>query len=179
MKSGREVKQHIKWCLKQDRGIKLTEPNDNLCMEYLRKSKSALNILEASIERKEIDWIATTAYYARYFAFYALLQKCGIKSEIHDCSISAMKYLFVDEEIIEESLHIEMLNAKELRIDTQYYVAADVDIDKIKSESKKAVDFVLKIEESIDKIDEDKRNLLREKLKIEYISRPKQGSNPC
>ena len=54
-------------------------------------------MLESATEKDEIDWISTTAYYARYFAFYALLQKCGIKSEIHDCTISLMSFLFVED----------------------------------------------------------------------------------
>jgi uncharacterized protein (UPF0332 family) len=49
--------------------------------------------MNATLQIKEIDWIATTAYYARYFALYALLMKIGIKSEIHDCSIAIARLL--------------------------------------------------------------------------------------
>ncbi len=87
MKEDRDPKSHVSWCWKQKRGIKLEQPNDNLCTVYIKKAKSSLNMLESATEKDEIDWIFTTAYYARYFAFYALLQKCGIKSEIHDCTI--------------------------------------------------------------------------------------------
>jgi hypothetical protein len=72
-------KNHIFWCLKQKRGIKLEKPNNNLYNVYINKAKSSLNMLSSAIQKDEIDWIATTAYYARYFSFYALLQKCGIK----------------------------------------------------------------------------------------------------
>jgi len=90
---------HVLWCLEQKRGIKLEEPNDNLYYVYIKKAKSALNMLTSAIEQNEVDWIATTAYYARYFAFYGLLQKCGIKSEIHDCTLSlrnSTKFCFED-----------------------------------------------------------------------------------
>ena len=86
----------ISWCLNQKRGIKLEEPNNNLCQAYFKKAKGSLNMLLSALEKEEIDWIATTAYYSRYFALYALFQKCGIKSEIHDCSISLMNFLFIE-----------------------------------------------------------------------------------
>jgi len=35
--------------------------------------------MNATLQIKETDWIATTAYYARCFALYALLMKIGIE----------------------------------------------------------------------------------------------------
>jgi len=145
-------KEPIAWCWKQKRGIKLEEPNENLSKVYLKKAKSSLNMLSSAIEKEEPDWIATTAYYARYFASYALLQRCGIKSEIHDCTISMIKFLFVDENILEEHLYKELLLAKELRVDLQYYVTDEMNIKKLKTDANTAREFVLKIEEAISKI---------------------------
>lgn len=73
MKKDKDHKKHVEWCFKQKRGIKIEEPNDNLCDVYIKKAKSALNMLSSATEKKEVDWITTTAYYSRYFAFYALL----------------------------------------------------------------------------------------------------------
>ena len=70
---------NLVWCLKQKRGIRIIEPNPNLTKAYLKKSVSALNTMTAALKIEESDWIATTAYYARYFALYALLMKMGIK----------------------------------------------------------------------------------------------------
>src|SRR3989344_9618810 len=103
-------KSRISWCWKQKRGIKVEEPNDNLCKAYTEKAKSALNMLDCAIEKGEIDWIATTAYYSRYFALYALLQKCGIKSEIHDCTLALMNFLFVEDGFIEKEFYDELLS---------------------------------------------------------------------
>lgn len=157
-------KSHVSWCLKQKRGITLEDLNDNLCNVYLKKAKSALNMLSSASEKDEIDWIATTAYYARYFAFYALLQKCGIKSEIHDCTISLMHVLLVEERLIEEQFYNELQLAKELRIDTQYYVADELDEEKLRQDSETASTFVLRMEEVIDDLTEEKINKLRNKL---------------
>ena len=68
------------WCMKQRKGIRIIEPNLNLTEEYLKKAISALNTMNAALQIRETDWILTTAYYARYFALYALLMKLGIKS---------------------------------------------------------------------------------------------------
>jgi uncharacterized protein (UPF0332 family) len=121
-------------------------------------------MLESAIEKDEVDWISTTAYYARYFAFYALLQKCGIKSEIHDCTISLMHFLFVEENLIEEHFYNELLLAKELRVDTQYYVTEEIDLNKLKKDSETARIFVLKIEEVIENITEKQIKSIRDKL---------------
>ena len=72
------------WCFKQKRGIRKIEPNQNLTKAYLKKATSALNTMTATMEINETEWTATAAYYARYFALYALLMKIGVKSEIHD-----------------------------------------------------------------------------------------------
>ena len=160
----KDSKSHVSWCWKQKRGIKLEEPNNNLCTAYIGKAKSALNMLDSAIEKEEIDWIATTAYYSRYFVLYALLQKCGIKSEIHDCTISLMHFLFVEENIISEELYAELLLAKDLRVDTQYYVTEQIDKEKLKTDSVTARNFVLKMEEIIENTTETQINKIRLKL---------------
>ncbi|PIN87956.1 hypothetical protein COV12_01085 [Candidatus Woesearchaeota archaeon CG10_big_fil_rev_8_21_14_0_10_32_24] len=164
MKEDKNPKSHVSWCFKQKRGIKLEEPNDNLCNVYIKKAKSSLNMLESATEKDEIDWISTTAYYARYFAFYALLQKCGIKSEIHDCTISLMSFLFVEDNLVEEHFYNELQLAKELRVDTQYYVTEDIDLEKLKKDSETARNFVLKMEEVIENLIEEQIKIIRKKL---------------
>ncbi len=161
---GRDQKSKVSWCWKQKHGITLEEPNDNLCKAYMKKAKSALNMLTAAIEKEEVDWIATTAYYARYFSLYALLQRCGIKSEIHDCTISLMHFLLVEEDIVEEKAYAELLSAKELRIDTQYYVTEQIDIEKLGRDASTARSFVLKMEETVENLTENQIQEIRQKL---------------
>ena len=160
----KDPKSLVLWCWKQKRGVKLEEPNDNLCDAYVKKAKSALHMLDSAIEKDEVDWIATTAYYSRYFALYALLQKCGIKSEIHDCTISLMNFLFVEERLIEEQLYTELLLSKDLRVDTQYYVTEQIDKEKLKIDSTTAKNFVLKMEEVIESMTETQISRIRQKL---------------
>ncbi|MEA2003961.1 MAG: hypothetical protein U9O53_03295 [archaeon] len=42
-----------------------------------------------------------TAYYACYNALYSILMKCGIKSEIHDCTIELMDFFDFEAKDIE------------------------------------------------------------------------------
>jgi uncharacterized protein (UPF0332 family) len=160
-----KLKHNLNWCLNQKRGIKIEQPNDNLSDAYLQKAKSSLNMLDSAIDKKEVDWIATTAYYARYFAFYSLLQKCGIKSEIHDCTLLLMKILFVNEKTIEEHFYKELRLAKDLREDTQYYVTEEVDMNKLKKDANTSRNFVLRIEEVIANITNEEINKIRNILK--------------
>ncbi len=169
MNEDKNPKNHVSWCLKQKRGIKLEEPNDNLCNVYLKKAKSALNMLSSANEKNEVDWIATTAYYARYFSFYALLQKCGIKSEIHDCTVSLMYFLFVEENLVKEYFYKELRLAKDLRVDAQYYVAEELDKQKLKKDSETARNFVLEMEKVMDNLTNEEIKLLRDRLNNLYL----------
>jgi len=152
------------WCLRQKKGIRLVAPNNNLCREYLAKARSSLNMLNAAIERNETDWIIATAYYAKYFALYALLQKCGIKSEIHDYSIETFR-LFTEIGLVESSLFVAISSSKELRIEAQYYVTGAIEKSTVEENVKSAREFVLKLEEIIEKITEEQIGSVRKKLK--------------
>ncbi len=129
----------IFWCLKQKKGIRIIQPNENLTRAYLKKAISALNTMNAALEIRETDWITTTAYYARYFALYALLMKIGIKSEIHDCSIAVAR-LLAERGILREDLVSDISDSKQVRIDTQYYVERELDQASIRRNVEDAAD---------------------------------------
>jgi uncharacterized protein (UPF0332 family) len=154
----------LNWCARQKKGLKIVEPSENLSTVYFQKAESALNMLNSAIEKKEIDWIVTTSYYARYFAFYALLAKCGIKCEIHDCTILAMKTLFTDENLLNLALYSEIEESKSLRTDLQYYAYKEFDKNKVMNLAKTAPDFVLKIKEAIESFGEKEISQVRKKL---------------
>jgi uncharacterized protein (UPF0332 family) len=152
------------WCLKQKRGIRITEPNLNLTKAYLKKATSALNTMTATLQINEADWTATTAYYARYFALYALLMKIGIKSEIHDCTINVAQ-LLANHGILRQSLVDDIAEAKQKRIDTQYYVATQLNQKEIRKNAETARKFVLEIEQTIENITPKQISAVRTLLK--------------
>ncbi|MCW4005476.1 MAG: HEPN domain-containing protein [Candidatus Bathyarchaeota archaeon] len=152
------------WCLRQKHGIRIISPNLNLTKAYLKKSVSALNTMNAAIELEETDWITTTAYYARYFALYALLMKIGIKSEIHDCTIN-LALLLAKNNIIDPKLAEELDQAKNDRIETQYYVEQEQTKQATKNNAKNARHFVLEIEKTIENITPKQIASIRRQLK--------------
>ena len=149
----------INWCKKQDKGIKSTEPNENLSKEYYENAEESLKVLRSIKETQSNMWLATTKYYIEYFAVYSVLMKIGIKCEIHDCTITLVKFL-EEQDIIEKGTAKILEKDKELRIDNQYYLKnkpVDIDFDKLSG-------FLLSIKESLKELDKDKIKELRDKI---------------
>ena len=155
----------FKYCFIKSRGLRIINPNENLARVYTRKSKSALNMLNSAIEKKEYEWILDTSYYAKYFIVYALFMKAGIKSEIHDCTIFALKSLFVEQEIVDEEIYEEIEKSKELRVDALYY-DKDFGKEKIMERAVAAPEFCLKVERIIEEISAEDIKKAREKFEI-------------
>ena len=110
----------LNWCKKQKTGIKLIKPNNNLSKEYFNSSEETLKILK-EIQGKSNMWLATTKYYCEYFAVYSILMKIGIKSEIHKCTISLVKFL-EGENLFKKGTWKILEKDKNLRIENQYYL---------------------------------------------------------
>ena len=163
MRMNDELKGKIVWCGRQKKGIKLIEPNQNLCAAYLKKAETSLKSMHLNYQEKIYDWAVDAAYYARYQALYGLLQKCGIACEIHDCSLILLRFLFT--ELFDEALVAELEKAKEQRINLVYYTNRLVSEEEIAKNILSTSNFVLKIEETISKMNSDKIQKLQEQLK--------------
>lgn len=161
----------IKWCIKQKRGIKLIQPNDNLFEEYIRTAEETLDILK-SIKGKSKVWLATTKYYCEYFAMYALFMKLGIKCEIHDCTIAVCR-LLEESNIVPKGYSDILKEDKQLRIDNQYYLKnRDVPVDY-----NKVVEFVINLKNIGIKITNDKMEEVKEKIRQESTAKKIQLKN--
>ena len=119
--------------------------------------------MTAAYRINETDWILTTAYYARYFALYALLMKMGIKSEIHDCTINVAK-LLANNGILTPSLIEDFAKAKQTRIDTQYYVEKEQSPKIIQRNVEATRNFVLETEKTINNITTEQIHSIRAQL---------------
>lgn len=63
------------------------------------------------------EWKTIGGYYACYYAVYAFLQRAGVKSEIHECTIACMPLFGFDD------IDVRFLeDLKQERINAQYYV---------------------------------------------------------
>jgi uncharacterized protein (UPF0332 family) len=113
----RDRDRHLRWCFKQSKGIQLSTPSEDLVRAYLTKSRTALKSMDVNVREGIDEWAIDTGYYAKYYVVYALFQRLGIKSEIHDCTIALFEYLFDD--YISPELVREFRRSKEDRIEAQ------------------------------------------------------------
>lgn len=120
--------------------------------------------MTAALQIEESDWIVATAYYARYFALYALLMKIGVKSEIHDCTLHIAK-LLAENGILNPNLVEDIFQSKQTRIDTQYYVEEEQSPEDIKRNVEAARRFVLETEKATENLTTEQINNIRTQLK--------------
>lgn len=145
-----DAKGIVAWCCRKQKGIKIAERSENLCQAYLKKSNDALRAMNANRDIDLKEWAVEAAYYARYYASYALLRKCGISSEIHDCSIALISFLFYKK--FGAKLIEQFENAKKQRIDLVYYTNRIVPEDEINENLNSSPSFVLEVEKIISEI---------------------------
>jgi uncharacterized protein (UPF0332 family) len=108
------------------------------------------------------EWAVSAAYYARYFAVYALLSKMGVRCEIHDCTIALFNYLFGS--TVQADMVKKFRQSKQDRIDVQYYSKTiKINFSQMASQTKQ---FVLEIEKLVDSLDAQAITALRSKLSI-------------
>ncbi len=153
--------RHLRWCLKQSKGIRVDKPSENLVKAYLQKSRNASKSMEVNAQASLIEWAVSASYYAKYFAVYSLLSKIGIKCEIHDCTIAVFEYLFSDS--IPKEILKDLRDSKENRVEAQYYTQEiSVNLEQV---IKKTKQFALEIEKVIDGLNAEKISKLQIKLK--------------
>jgi uncharacterized protein (UPF0332 family) len=160
MVEGKAEAKKLKWCVNAKNGIQITEPSENLSKAYILKSKESIKSMEVNAEAGIKDWTVSASYYSRYFAVYSVFSRIGIKYEIHECTISLFEYLFEDP--FPGELIRELKLSKEDRIEAQYYTT-EIHID-IYGMIERTKNFVLKVENLIDKLSTPKVKELRTKI---------------
>ncbi len=154
-------RKFLEWCFKQEKGIKMVSPSENLQRAYLEKSRNALKSMEVNAEAGITEWAVSASYYAKYFAVYALLAKTGVKCEIHDCTIALFNQLFGD--TVPHGIVTELRRSKEDRIELQYYTReVKVNLGQLIAQTK---NFVLEIERLMDSLNSEKIKAVQAKLK--------------
>ena len=128
-----EDERNIQCCLGKERGISLVKPNENLAKAYMAKAKESIEVMR-SLQGKSHAWAASACYYSMYYSLYAIMMKIGVKSEIHSCSITFMRYA---------------------RIDHQYYVTTVPKAEKLNELFDGAVMFYEKSLKLLSEIDEN------------------------
>lgn len=155
----------IEWCCNTRNGIELIEPNSNLAGAYILKAESSL---ETSRLAKSKDWKISAAYYAMYFSVYAILQKIGVKCEIHTCTILFANE-FLGEYFSKEQLSL-LDDAFGARQDAQYYVDREVSNRTYDEVMSRTPAFISHCKNVVLKLDEKKIKEIRSKLS-EYMKK--------
>lgn len=150
----------LNWCKKQKTGIRIIDPNDNLCEEYLKKAENALRAVRSLDDN--IEWQISSSYYAMYFSLYAILMKAGIKCEIHACTLEIMK-MHLQEYFTKDDI-ILLEKSLSARVDVQYYVDRVIDKEIKDRMTNEASLFHLKCKEIIIKLSQKEIKFIREKI---------------
>jgi uncharacterized protein (UPF0332 family) len=141
--------EKINWCFKLKKGLKQIDPNKNVSDSYLIEAEKTLSKVKQHIEEEDYLWASVRIYYSAYYSLYSFLQRIGIKSENHDCSIDLAK------KILEEEFIKGIDEFKKERIDSQYYLKIGKK-EVLLSNYEKAKIFYLSFKEIINSLTEQK-----------------------
>jgi uncharacterized protein (UPF0332 family) len=147
----------INWCFNIKKGLKLVEPNKNISNSYLEFAEKTLSRIKFLIEEEDYLWASVRIYYCSYYCVYSFLQRIGVKSENHDCSIELIKFLLKDKFIEDVELF------KKGRIESQYYLNVGQK-QKLLSNYKKVKEFYLEFKEKLENLSRKDIDLFRNKL---------------
>jgi len=150
----------INWCFSIKNGLQKVDPNKNLSNSYLSQAENSLSKVDELIKENDLVWASVRIYYAAYYSLYAFLQRIGIKSENHDCSINLVKKLMNNEFVG----NIDRL--KKERIDAQYYLEIGKKEDMLNFYNI-AKEFYLKFKNIIVNISDD--DILKYRIKIDTL----------
>ena len=150
----------VEWCVKQKSGLELVEPNENVAKSYLGMAEESIGELNIVVSKL---WQASITYYTFYYSLYALMQRIGVKCEIHSCSLLFMEK-FLSEFFSKEDVRL-VKRAFQMRINLQYYANRPVDVDELEQLKKEVRDFYLKSKDVMSRLKEDDIEKVREGLK--------------
>ncbi len=149
--------------LKVEEILELVEPSEEVCESYLEKSDNCLTAARLLLNNNLYENSVSMSYYAMYNSLIALLFRTGIKCENHAGSILLLKLLFGKQELFKL-----ISNAREERIDKEYYVTTEKDELTKEATQELLVDtenFVVKIKLIIKKLNNEYIDEIRKKFK--------------
>ncbi|MBI2141518.1 HEPN domain-containing protein [Candidatus Woesearchaeota archaeon] len=146
--------------LKEEGKLELVDPSSEIKDSYLEKSANSLKASNILFESGLLEEAVSMAYYSMYHSLLALMFKCGIKCENHSGNILLLRDLFN-----EVKLYKMISDAKEERIDKQYYVDFEVTDNEVEDLTRMAQEFVTKLKLLIEQLTTEGVEVLRERLR--------------
>lgn len=135
--------------LAKEEKLQVVEPSEEIKEAYLQRSNESLSSAKALLKIGNLKDSVALAYYSMYHCLLASLFRIGIKCENHTAAIILLKEVF---EIDNRSIS----KAKSERVDKQYYVDFEVNLDEAKQSIKTAEEFISKMHNIIATLSEDK-----------------------
>ena len=143
--------------LNKEGKLGLVEPSEEIKQSYLEKSDSNLLAAKILLERALLAEAISMTYYSMYNVTTALLFKCGIKCENHGATIILLKELL-------EIDNKQISNAKEERIDKQYYTNFHINKQDVLEAISITEKFNSNIRDFISKLTNEKIKEIRKSL---------------
>lgn len=149
----------ILWCFSIKKGLKKVEPNINLSQSYLKEAEISLSKIKSLLDGNDLVWASVRIYYSAYYSLYSFLQRIGVKSENHDCSIGLTKKLL-------DMPFINRIDSfKKARIDSQYYLKTGKK-EELFNAYKETKEFYLQFRELIKNLSDEDVQRFRSKIQI-------------
>ncbi len=148
----------LDWCFSIKRGLKKVDPSREIALSYLTEAEKSLSRIKRCVDEEDFVWASVRIYYCAYYSLYSFLQRIGIKSENHDCSIE-----FADK-LIKKNVKERMEFFKKCRIDAQYYLKVG-QREKLLKFYLEVKDFYLEFKNLVENLEDDEIKSLRDKIK--------------
>jgi len=145
--------------LAKEEKLQLVDSSEEIMKAYLQRSDESLSSAKALLKIGNLKDSVALSYYSMYHCLLACLAKVGIRCENHSASIILLKELFnIDDSSISK--------AKTDRVDKQYYVDFDVNLDEANNSIKIAEDFINELNDFIAKLSASQIKEYRQKAII-------------
>ena len=155
-----QIEEHIKWCLKDQRRLKIVKPDSELAQMHLKKSEYNYEVMQNLENQKIYDWALNVGFYAIYHCFLALLAKYGYESRNQSCTITVLltlieeKKLDIDKDLIMQfdnldiEKNIENPTVRDAREISTYGVQTSIDLQQLN----KIKELIVKVQRETIKI---------------------------
>lgn len=153
--------EELIWCKKKKNGIKLIDSNLDVAKGYLKMALDSIGTMNREKD-KNLVFSVSAGYYCIYYSLYSIMQKIGVKCEIHSCSILFAK-IFLSEFYSKEDFKL-MDVAFSLRNNFQYYVGKKFNQKDLNLLWEQAYKFYVKSRDIFSKLNEKKIKEIRSKL---------------
>ena len=105
MKSLTVIKNALKRKKSKQRGLQITQANNDLSENHINKANHNLQVMDDLEKLGHSDWVVVVAYYAMYHSATSILAQIGLESKDHATTVAILEYFFskqLDKRLLEK-----------------------------------------------------------------------------